>query len=203
LLFLITIPAVIAVSLAAFAIWTTSTQSQQQIGAGSGPAITLSSTSPNTVSNNGETLTFSSLSGVENSFSTGDEPVLVSNTGAASATVTSASVLGTPAVSAASTAFNSEVSVCVFNLTAQTVEYNGLLTGYAPSSATLNLGTIAAAGSASYSVNVYAGTEQTLCGSIAKGGQNYSSADETSTAPPLADDAQGGIDNIAVSLTLQ
>jgi hypothetical protein len=212
LLFLITIPAVIAVSLAAFAIWTSNSISQQQITAGSGPQIVLSSTSPNTVTNNGETLTFAPYSGAQPTFTTGDEDVTINNNGLSTATINSFVVGGTPSTGANSTALNNELSICVANDLSLKVLYNGPLSGVSALTSIAGTPSIGGQSSAGYIVNVYAGASMTYCGSTPVGSApsnaaadypNLSEIDAVSSAPVLANDAQAGVDNVVVSITYQ
>ena len=202
LMLLVAIPLSLALGLAAFAIWTSNSISQQQITAGSGPQIVLSSTSPNTVTGNGLTLTFAPYSDAQPTFTTGDEDVTINNNGSAAATLTSVAVVGTPGTGANSTALNSELSVCMADGT-NNVLYNGLLSGV-PSGFRLENTTIPAGGTLTYLVNVYAGDSLTYCGSTPANSipPNYGT-DALSTAPILANDAQGGIDNISVGITYQ
>jgi hypothetical protein len=205
ILFVLTIPAVLAVSLAAFAIWTSNSTSQQQITAGSGPQIVLSSSSPNTVSGSGLTLTFAPYTDAQPTFTTGDQTVMVSNTGITSATIASIVLAGTPGTGANSTALNSELYVCVADSQTEFVLYNGPLSAFTSMTGpNWSPGDVLSAGSArGLIVNVYAGDAMTFCGTVPAGSQSPNGADALSSAPALTNPAQGGTDNVSISTTWQ
>ncbi|MGC2295314.1 MAG: hypothetical protein WA695_01285 [Candidatus Dormiibacterota bacterium] len=211
-MWLIAPPIMLALGLSVFAIWTSTSQSSEQITAGSGPSITLSSTSPNVVTNNGETLTFTPYADAQPTFTAGDEDVNIANNGLATATIDSFTVVGTPSTGANSTALNNELSICVANAESLKVLYNGPLSGVSALTSLVGTPNINGQSSAGYIVNVYAGDSLTYCGSTPVGSApplagadypNFSEIDAVSSAPVLANDAQAGVDTVSVSITYQ
>jgi hypothetical protein len=199
---LIAAPLSIALGLAAFAAWTSSGLSQQQITAGGGPQIVLSTTAAGAVvSAAGLTVTLAPFTDAQPTFTTGDSTITVTNSGTTPATLTSATVFGTPGAGANSTALNSQLSICVADVSSEDILYNGLLSAFTGlTGANFTDGdTIAAGGTEGYILNVYAGDSMTFCGTTPAGTYSPTGTDTLSTAPPLTDPAQNGTDNVSLA----
>lgn len=171
------------IGVGAHATFTQNTVSSQQISSGhmkvvlsQGPATDAS----------GPTLTLPALGPVGSSFTTGDQTITITNQG----NIPVNEILSTPGDTvgsgAASQALAAEAYLC--EVSSGTVIYNGPL---ASAGAQPIAGTLAPSATDSYTVNVYAGSEQTACGSVTSVGASAVSG--TSTAPSLTNDAQDGV----------
>jgi hypothetical protein len=188
ILWLIAPPLMLAVGMAAFAAWTSSGIVQQQVSSGSGPTISLVSTSGTTV---GNTLTLNALNNVSPSFTTGDETVSISNTGSASASIASMAISATP-----SNALGSQVNLCVADGYPYLVLYNGPLASAGALTPSITIG----AGNTDHeTINLSAGSESTICGNTAAGGTT--TGDTTNSAAPLSPSAEALTVELSIAYT--
>ena len=217
----------------AHAAFTTSTTSNQPIATGA-PGVTLSGScvsgtncpgAPSdlySLSNNGATLTFTSGAPSGSTFTTGDEQVTATNTGDIPLTELILNIVSTYPGSQLAT----EASMCVTSTGIGTsggdyVLYNGPLSGglnanWSQGGDTLTVaGTPATSSSAptdNYIINLYAGSEQTQCGTSFTSGTGAASGTGTTVAPgsvvtpgistasPLNSDAES--ESIVISTTM-
>lgn len=171
------------VGVGSHAAFTQNTTSDQQIQAGT-MKVVLSEGPAN--SSSGPTLTLSSVGPTGSSFTTGDHTITITN----ESNIPVNEIMATPgdnvAAGAANTALAGEAYLC--EVSSGEVIYNGPLHA-AP--AQQIAGTLAATATDNYTVNVYAGTETTACGSVTSAGATAVSG--PSTAPSLSNDAEGGV----------
>jgi hypothetical protein len=183
------------IGVGAHATFTTSTASAQTITAGT-LNITLSSS--DAASGNGSpSLTLAAVGPTASSFTTGDQLVTITNSG----NVTAAELTATPGDTfdgsggalSANSRLAAEVYLC--ETSSGEVIYNGLL-----SAATLQdiNGSLAPAATDNYTFNIYAGDVTTGCGSDTTVGSPAVSG--TSSAPSLANDAEGGVINPSLTV---
>jgi len=170
------------VGVGSHAAFTQNTKSDQVITAGTMNVVLSVGAAQ---SGSGPTLTLSPVGPVNSTFTTGDQTITITNKG----NIAVQEITSTPGddftASPANTALHSEAYLC--EVSSGTVIYNGPLSA-APAQA-IN-GTLAATQTDSYTVNVYAGTATTACGAVTTIGATAVSG--ASTAPSLANDAQGG-----------
>ncbi|MGA3352816.1 MAG: SipW-dependent-type signal peptide-containing protein [Acidimicrobiales bacterium] len=180
----------------AHAQFTQTTQSTQQIDAGT-MNVQLSTLVPGaSLSNSNQTLTFA-LSTVGSTFTTGDQLVTITNY----SNIPVLEIESTPSdtyngASTAATAFAGEVYMC--EVSSGTVIYNGALSAAPAQAITGSLTAYPGPGNTdSYSVNFYAGTVTTGCGSATSG----AAVSGTSTAPELLPAAEGGVINPTLTVS--
>jgi hypothetical protein len=168
----------------AHAVFTTSTTSSQNITSGN-LSVVLSSAAA-TAGNSTTTLTLGAYGPTASSFTTGDDTITMTNNGTIPATELTVT-LGT---NYPSSQLAADLYVCTVR--DGYVIYNGpLADGLSPLG--IPTGTIASGGTDSYTTNIYAGSEPTLCGDNFTAGPlttlggflNTTSGDATSPAPSL------------------
>jgi hypothetical protein len=178
------------IGVGAHAVFTTSATASQTITAGT-LTVVLSTTEAGATGNNTTNLTLPSFGPTGSSFTTGDQPITIKNTGNIPANET----LDAFSNGDGSDALSSEAYLCVVDQFGY-VDYNGLFSG--ATSVIFGPGNpIAAGSSVTFTANIYAGSETTACGSSAHGTQAVSG---TSTAPSLTNTAEGNV--MAPTLTL-
>jgi len=168
------------ISSGAHAAFTVQTTSHQTITVGTlgTPDVVLSS--PGASAGNGtKDLTLSAVSPTGPSFTTGDEVVTITN----KATFSASAITQTLATANSSSDLAKQLSIC--EVTSGYVLYNGPLPEALDTEAIV--GSIAARGSDTYILNVYAGAERTACGAVKTG----PAVPGTSTAPGLSLPARG------------
>lgn len=171
------------IGVGAHATFTQNTASDQQITAGTMKVVL--SVGPAT-SSSGPTVTLSPVGPVGSSFTTGDQTLTITN----ESNIPVSEIESTPgdsfASGAANQALDAEAYLC--EVSSGEVIYNGPLHS-APAQAIA--GTLAPNATDSYTVNVYAGNENTACGAVTTVGATATAGQ--STAPSLNNDAQGGV----------
>jgi len=181
----------------AHAVFTQNTVSSQQVTAGT-MNVTLSSTAPDAAGNNTPTLTFANFGPTNSSFTTGDLPVLITN----NSNITVLEIESTPSDtfdgSGGPTSPNSRLAAEAYlcEVSSGEVIYNGPLAAAPAQGIT---GFLAPSATDNYSVNIYAGSETTACGSVVTTGATAVSG--TSTAPALNKDAEGGVINPTLTVS--
>lgn len=183
------VAALALIGVGAAATFTQTTVSNQQIQAGT-LDVTLSTTLGGaTLSNNGQTLTLAQFGPTQSSFTTGDQLITITNSG----DITVNEITEQLGATGASALIN-ELSVC--EVSSGTVIYNGLLKdGLSLQSIA---GTIAPAGTDSYTINVYAGSETTACGTVTTVGSTAVLG--TSSGPSLDNSVMGLTANVSVTV---
>jgi predicted ribosomally synthesized peptide with SipW-like signal peptide len=199
------------------ATFTSNTSSGQTITAGtSDPTLSgscLSGSNCPTVSNalytlssDGTILTFAPTAPASSSFTSGDEQVTATNTGNLPLSDPTWVVNATGGSDLAIQAFVCVTSTGIGTNVTNTVLYNGPLSGFTGTTYSLSSDILTPTGPATATsgptdnlvVDVYAGAEPTLCGSITTAGTTATPG--TSTAPVISGAAIG--ENIAVSVQL-
>lgn len=189
------------IGVGAHAAFTTTTQSHETVSAGILSVILQGNSSTVTNGNTSKSVTLKASTTNASSFTTGTIKLTVINNG----TVTAHAITSKPgetftSSNSADKALAQQLYVCiasttVFHPTQFDVLYNGKL-ATAPTQAVA--GTLAKGAKTTYTINVYAGTETTACGSqttpagVATFGK--------SSAPSLTNTAEGG--SVTVSETL-
>ena len=157
----------------------------------------------------GTTLTFTPYSPTTSSFSTGDQEVTATNTGNLSVSAPTWAIGAIVGTDLKNEAYVCATSTGVGTDDANTVLYNGPLSGFTGTSYSLSndvlspSGTTATATSGptdNFVVDVYAGSEQTLCGTNTAPGT--AAMGGTSNAPALSSNVVGENENIAVTVKL-
>jgi hypothetical protein len=183
----------------AHAQWTTSTQSNQNITAGT---LSLVLTSPTAVSGDNTTiLQLASVGPVGSSFMSTPQQDVINNNGSLDANEINMQVADTPD-NGAGTAVASGVSMCLYS--DGEVTFNGLLSAFESAGNFGWVGSIPSGGTDTYWVVLYSGTQDTGCGSVS-GLSNalYPQSPGTSVAPELLTAAEGGTDTVSVTVTYQ
>ena len=238
------VPMVIVVSIAALgfigvgahATFTTNTSSGQTITAGTSDPTLVGSCVSGTncpvdansnlysVSSNGTTLTFSPDTPSGPSFTTGDEQVAATNTGNLPLTDPTWNLNATVGPALENEAYVCATSTGIGTGNTTYLLYNGPLSGFTGTSYSLDgdiLSTTSTAATATsgptdnFDVDVYAGSETTLCGTSFTNGTGVSggtgvtaavgsmAASGTSTAPTLNSDSAGESVAISASFTYE
>jgi hypothetical protein len=195
----------LGVGVFAFAQWATQTSENQQLQAGTGPAIQLTTTTSGaTVS--GDSLTFAAASGFQPTFTTGREQATYTNTSGGAAKEASLSVTGTFGSDPASAALAGGLSVCIAQPVAgnnYVVVFNGLLSDAIAAGGSLNPGADLANGAAvTFDVYVGAGTQMTECASTPTGSTNTHGLD-SSAWPEIPATGAGGSGSWGLTMTWQ
>jgi predicted ribosomally synthesized peptide with SipW-like signal peptide len=176
----------------AHAVFTQNTVSSQQITAGT-MNVQLSTTAVGAnLSANGQTLTFANFGPTGSTFTTGDLAVTITNYSnfAVSELVSTPGDTydGSGGPASPNSLLAAEAYLC--ETSSGTVIYNGLLSAAPAQPIGGTLAAYPTSGDTDgYTVNIYAGSVTTACGS----GTSGTAVSGTSTAPTLAQGAQGGV----------
>jgi predicted ribosomally synthesized peptide with SipW-like signal peptide len=164
----------------AHAAFTAQTTSRQTITVGTSgtPDVVLSSRDAS-FGNGTKALTLKAVQPIGPSFTSGDQVVTIKNKG----TFSASAITQTLATADAGSDLATQLSIC--EVTSGYVLYNGPLPEALDTEAIV--GSIAAGGSDTYILNVYAGAERTACGDATTG----PAVSGTSTAPGLSLSAPG------------
>ncbi len=165
------------------AAFTQDTASNQSITAGT-MKVVISEGDP--TASSGSSLALAPLVSAGSSFTTGDHTITITNQGNVAVNEITSTPGDTVAAGVNNAALASHAYLC--EVSSGTVIYNGLLQS-APAQA-IN-GSLAADATDSYTVNVYAGSEPTACGTETTVGAPAVAG--TSNAPALDNSAQGGV----------
>ncbi len=176
----------------ATATFTQTTQSYQQITAGTMNVQLSTAVTGASLSNNNQTLTLPAFGPTQSSFTTGDQLVTITNNG----NITVQEITEQMGVTGDSALIN-QLYVC--EVSSGTVIYNGPLASGL--SAQQIAGTLAPNATDSYIINVYAGAEPTACGAVTQIGATAVAG--TSTAPSLDNNAQGKTATVSVTISYQ
>ena len=179
----------------AHATFTQNTVSSQKITAGT-MNVDLSSPVAGVLGNNTPTLTFPAAGPENSTFTTGDQVVTITNNSNIPVSEVTSTPGDTVVASTANTAFAAQAYLC--EVSSGVVIYNGPLSA-APAQAIA--GTLAAGATDTYTVNIYAGTATTACGSVTTVGATAVSG--TSTSPSLSTTAQGGVIDPTMTVSYQ
>ena len=200
----------VAVTLAAggfaFAQWMTTGSESEQLQAGTGPAITLTTTTSGaTIS--GDSITFPATTGFQPSFVTADLNAIYTNQSGAPAQEETFAITTSPGVDPASVALNAGLSVCITGMNKgggiYPVIWKGTLAGAVAAGNSLYAGKDLNAGVPDYfDVYIGAGAETTSCASQATG-TNNANGPGLSSWPTLPGAAAGGSDSFGLVMTFQ
>jgi predicted ribosomally synthesized peptide with SipW-like signal peptide len=186
----------------AHAVFTQNTVSSQQITAGT-MNVQLSTLVPGAnLSANGQTLTFAPFGPTGSSFTTGDELVTITNY----SNFVVSEIMATPGdtydssggPASPNSLLAAEAYLC--EVSSSYVIYNGPLASAPAQAISGSLAAYPGTGNTdNYSVNIYAGTEPTACGTGTTG--TTPNVPGTSTAPTLLQGAQGGVINPSMTVS--
>ena len=177
------------------AAFTQNTASDQQVTAGTMKVVLSQGAATDS---SGPTLTLPAAGPESSSFSTGDTLLTITNKGNVAINAIENTINDNATLSGANKYLHNEVFVC--EASDGNVIYNGPL-----SAAPINIpvaGGIAPGATDTYSVNIYAGTDQlTACGANVTGQNTPSAPAANPNAASLNNDAQGGVIDPSVTLT--
>ena len=192
------VAAIALIGAGASATFTQNTVSSQQITAGTMNVQLSTLVTGAVLSNNGQTLTFSAVGPENSSFTTGDELVTITNNSNIPVTEITATPGDSFDSSGGPTSANSRLAAEAYlcEVSSNEVIYNGLLSAAPAQSIT---GGLAVGATDSYTINVYAGSETTACGTGTTG--TNPAVPGTSVGLSLNNDAEGGVIDPSMTVT--